>query len=231
MPAGEIMTLDDMQWERVSFHRVILAWVRAERDEYAKFFAQLGADFWPAGFDALLDDAGVDSDEANRARLRLFYQPRLVFLVEIPPDTVWYKVHNLRHTQLNELRTVNYGDWKNPAEKNELLKVAARKNLDYKKPWNEWEPPILWGHDSKGPFTIIEGNNRLTGYAGSRHTDLDIPVFVGLSPTSCHWHIIDDCGPLMNDKLSGFFEELERLRKENADLRQENATLKLKLMR
>jgi hypothetical protein len=38
---------------------------------------------------------------------------------------------------------------------------------------------------SDGPFTIMEGNNRLASYAFSDRTDLDIIAFIGLSPLRC----------------------------------------------
>lgn len=223
------MALADMEWTPTTVHRVVLPWLRAERDKYAKTFAQLPADFWPAGLDALLDNASTSLDEENRARLSLFYHSRLVFLVEIPPDTAWYEVRNLRHKDLVELRAVNYGPWIDPnrADQNELFKVAERrKDIEYQTPWSEWQPPILWGHDRNGPFTIIEGNHRLIGYVRSNLTDLNVPAFVGLSPTGCHWHIIDQCDPLIVDYLSGLFNEVERLRRENATLRRENAALR-----
>jgi hypothetical protein len=57
-------------------------------------------------------------------------------------------------------------------------------------PPSNWGTPILWGHDRKGPFTIIEGNHRLVAYASQANkSGLSVPVFVGLSKTPCFWHI------------------------------------------
>jgi hypothetical protein len=53
-----------------------------------------------------------------------------------------------------------------------------------------------------GPFSILEGNNRLTAYACSTHSGLNTPVFVGLSPMRCLWHLVDRTGPLMQDLLA-----------------------------
>ena len=111
-------------------------------------------------------------------------------------------MRNLTHNEINELRAVNHGDWSDPADKNELQNVAARKKVDLQDEPSDWEPPILWGHARSGPFTIIEGNHRLTAYFATGRNDLDIPVFVGMSPLKCHWHRPDECGLLMQDLIA-----------------------------
>ncbi len=195
------MSLAEKDWRRVSIHQIVLAWLRAERNtRVANWLASLPSDNkWEARLSSLLDQANINDAEENRARLRLLYLIRSPFVVEIPPDTKWYEVRNLTDGELGQLHVVNYGDWKSPGDKNELAKVAARKKLELQQAPATWEPPILWGHEKEGPFTIIEGNNRLTAYVGSGETDLDIAVFVGLSPLRCVWHIHDKCGFLMHD--------------------------------
>src|SRR5208282_3491057 len=194
------MSFATMNWMQVPIHKVVLAWLRAERDtKVARILAALPVAIWSLGLSNLLDRPNLDDPQENRARLRLLYMIRNVFVVEIPPDTEWYEVHRLTDKELTELRVVNFGDWTDPAEKNELTKVAARKKPELLAPPSSWEPPILWGHDRKGPFTIIEGNNRLTAYTATGRSDLDIPVLVGLSPMPCVWHVLDNCGFLMQD--------------------------------
>ena len=195
------MGLAEKDWRRASIHQIVLAWLRAERDTHvANLLASLPSDKGKAEkLSRLLDQANINDAEENRARLRLLYLIRSPFVVEIPPDTKWYEVRNLTDSELGELHVANYRDWKSPEDKNELAKVAARKILELRQAPATWEPPILWGHEKEGPFTIIEGNNRLTAYVGSGHADLDIPVFVGLSPLRCVWHIHDECGVLMHD--------------------------------
>jgi hypothetical protein len=126
---------------------------------------------------------------------------RNVFVVEIPPDTEWFEVRYLTDDDLGELRAVNFGDWTVPEERNELSKIAMRKQLPLRVYPSNWEPPILWSHSRNGPFAILEGNNRLTAYAGSGRSDLKIPALVGLSPMACVWHISDHCGFLMQDLI------------------------------
>lgn len=194
------MALAAMEWTRVSMHKVILAWLRAERGtNVARLLSQLPTAVWAPGLSNLLDQVNLNDPEEDRARLRLLYMIRNIFVVEIPPDTAWYEVHSLTDNELAELHVVNHSDWTDPADRNELAKVAARKNKQLTELPPSWEPPILWGHTRQGPFTIIEGNNRLAAYAASGRRDLNIPVFVGLSPMACFWHILDNCGPLMRD--------------------------------
>jgi len=194
------MPLATMQWTRVSVHAVVLAWLRAERGRLGELLSATPEMIWLSGLRALLDQAHLDNAEENRARLRLLYMIRNLFMIEIPPDTEWYKVQNLTDNEVDELRAINSSDWVSPADKNELRRVAGRKTLTLDAAPSSWETPILWSHDRNGPFTILEGNNRLTAYTASgQHGLLNIPVFVGLSPLACIWHILDNCRPLMQD--------------------------------
>jgi hypothetical protein len=196
------MSLAQMNWTRVSMHKVVWAWLRAERDtKVARRLSQLPELLWSPGLSKLLDHPDFENPNENRARLRILYMIRSLFVVEIPPDTVWYEVCNLTDSELGELRTVNYGDWTEAAEQNQLAKVAARKRLALGVPPSDWDPPILWGHGKNGLFTILEGNHRLAAYVASGRSDLNIPAFVGLSPTACVWHILDHCTSLMQDLI------------------------------
>lgn len=196
------MSLADMKWTCVPIHRVVIAWLRAERDGYvAEVLPQTGLS--QAQLVQLLDRANLDDAEENRARLRLLYWARNLYVLEIPPDTDWYEVVNLKHEHIGELLAVNHPAWTDPSDCNELLKVAARKGRPMLAPLSQWQPPILWGHDRTGPFTIIEGNNRLVSYAKSGQVNLDMPVFIGLSPIRCLYHLPDRSGPLIRDMLGG----------------------------
>jgi len=191
-----------MNWTRVSMHKVVRAWLRAERDtNVARQLSQLPELLWAPGLSKLLDHPDFENSNENRARLRILYMIRSLFVVEIPPDTAWYEVRNLTHSALGELRVVNYGDWTVSTEQNQIAKVAARKKPTLELSPENWDPPILWGHNRNGPFTILEGNNRLTAYAASGRSDLNILVFVGLSPMACVWHILDRCTSLMQDLI------------------------------
>jgi hypothetical protein len=188
------MSLADKTWTPVSIHRLALVWLRAERDSnLAGRLALMPSLVWSHGINDLLDEPDLDNPDRNRARWRLFMVIRNIFYAEIPPDTEWYEVRSLTDDELQELRAVNFKGWTDPADKNELDKVAARKNIALTSEPATWEPPILFGHDKDGPFTIIEGNNRLTAYVGSGRKDLNIPLIVGLSKMKCMWHMFDVC--------------------------------------
>ena len=54
----------------------------------------------------------------------------------------------------------------------------------------------MWGHDRGGPFTILEGNNRLIAYASTApRPALEVSVFIGLSKSPCFWHRADPIYP------------------------------------
>jgi hypothetical protein len=199
------MSLADKDWNRVSVHEVVLAWLRAERGtNLANRLAGLPQAVWMPGVSELLDRADLDDAAQNRARLRLFYLIRNVFFTEIPLDTEWFEVRYLTDCELTkEVHAVNHKDWNDPGDKNELPKVAARKAIDLLAPPEAWETPILWGHDRRGPFTIMEGNKRLTGYVSSGQTGIKIPVLVGICPLRCIWHIFDECDFLAYDLWKG----------------------------
>jgi hypothetical protein len=196
------MSLAQKAWTRVSMHHAVLAWLGAERStNVAAVLSQFPTMLWALGLSQLLDHADLNSAEENRARLRIMYLIRNVFVLEIPPDTEWYEVRTLTDAELSELHTVNHAGWNNAADRNELRNVAARKPIQLNAPPSNWDTPILWGHDRTGPFTIVEGNNRLTAYAGSGHSGLDIPVLVGLSAMRCHWHLLDNAPLLIYDLI------------------------------
>jgi hypothetical protein len=188
-----MVTLATKHWSRVSVHKVVLAFLIAERATNVAQ-AQRDAPDLIASLDApkLLDMPDLSDPEQNHDRLRLLYVIRSRFAREIPPDTHWYEVSNLTDDELSELYVVAHAAWTDPVDQNELLNVAKRKNEKMSDPPANWPPIILWGHSEKGPFTIIEGNHRLVSYARSGQHDLSIPVFVGLSPTLCFWHILDN---------------------------------------
>jgi hypothetical protein len=178
------VALSGKKWSPISWHHVVLAWLRAERRNQ-----QLSQ--WPqAALSAVLDAPDLSDLEQNRMRQYLLLY-RTVFISEIPPDTTWFEVRNLTHGDIAELRAVNFESWSDHADANELIKVAARKPIELANEPSSWDSPILWGHSKAGPFTIFEGNHRLTAYAGSGRTDLDIPVLIGLSTSKCHWHLPD----------------------------------------
>jgi hypothetical protein len=190
---GLQMALAQKTWTPIPVHRVILAWLRAERRTYvAARLAAFPQAVWMPGVAKLLDQADLESADENRARLRLLYLIRNIFFTEIPLDTQWYEVEYLTDSELsNEVHAVSHADWNDPRDRNELPKLAARKQIELRAPPDTWDTPIVWGHNRDGPFTVLEGNKRLTAYVSSGQKGIKIPVFVGLSAIHCMWHIFD----------------------------------------
>lgn len=190
------MALIDKQWNPISKDRVILGWLRAERDNSD------AKSLWPTilnGISArsiseLLDTPDTTSIQQNEDRLCLLWAIRNLFFAQIPPNTRWFEVQSLTDRELSELRVVNHPNWTASTDQNELSKVAIRMKLQLSREPDTWEPPILLGHEKHGPFTIIEGNHRLTAYAGSGLSGLDIKVFVGLTSLFSPLNLFD-CSP------------------------------------
>ena len=80
------MSLGQKKWQTVSVHNVVLAWLRAEREGGVKTvaLARVPELVWAPGLNALLDRPQLNDPEENRARPRLLYMYRNVFMVEIP---------------------------------------------------------------------------------------------------------------------------------------------------
>jgi hypothetical protein len=197
------MSLAEKDWTRTSLHNVVLAYLRAERQkvESACANSRMPGALWMGALSKILNQPNTNDAEENRTRLRLLYMIRNLFVLEIPPDTEWWKISSLTDNDLEELYVVNNAGWNDPADNNELRRVAGRRKIELQTGPSTWEPPILWGHDKRGPFTILEGNNRLVAYVCSGRTGIDTPVLIGLSPMRCFWHAFDKAEFLIQDLL------------------------------
>jgi hypothetical protein len=115
----------------------------------------------------LIDNPNPNDPMENHRRLRLSYLKRAIFMFEIPPDTQWYEVHSLTENEADELY------------------VAARYNPQWDAAGNKLDKVA-------GPFTIVEGNHRMLAWAHANpRPQLNISVYVGLSPSYCCWHFAD----------------------------------------
>lgn len=182
-----VMPLATESWRSVGVHSVFAAFLNAEIEKFAPIAARYGLPLSRISSPNVLDPGD------NALRMTVLYAGRRQLLGEIPPDTSWHEVAHLRDEHLDEIRVIGRCGWDatDDSDENELRKVAARKLLPSKKPWQAWPAVILWGHSAAGPFTILEGNNRLVAYAARPSGDLAIPVLVGISPSFCFWHRLD----------------------------------------
>ena len=115
----------------------------------------------------------------------------------MPPDTAWYVVQHLGACHFWNLRNINHPGWTPHSDTNELLETARTRPEAMRSGAvpAEWQP-ILWGHERIGPFTILEGNHRMTALAGApdRFQTLRMVAYVGLSAELCGWHRADGKG-------------------------------------
>jgi hypothetical protein len=186
------MSLANMAWNRVSVHEVVAEFLRGERFKFEQSL--------PSSEIALIDSPNISDPRENHARLRYLYCFRGHLIGEIPPDTRWYEVRNLTGEELSELHVIARCGWDDSRDRNELLRVALRRPSALTTKPTSWARPILWGHEKGGPFTILEGNNRLVAYAlQGQRSALMIPALVGLSPTPCCFHIFDPPDVIAND--------------------------------
>ena len=181
-------TLTTESWKPCSVHAVVLAFLRAEWDKPLPGSFPLSM----LGDRRVIDDADLGNAVQNNLRSSLLWFTRGGLLQWIPMDTRWFEVRSLCFRHFHQVRAINCPPWTSAADSNELLKVAARQPEELKGCISAWQPPILWGHDREGAFTILEGNHRLTALAGSaQRSECALPVYVGLSAALCRWHMPD----------------------------------------
>ena len=174
--------LANEHWRAVSFNHPVLAFLRAERHRWPQIMG-INPD--------LVLKPNLNDNTENRLRQTILLRVRGGLLQSLPQDTRWFEVQFLRHAHLDELRVIGNCGWDRVDDNNELSKVGARKPQEMTSAAASWEPPILWGHSQAGPFTILEGNKRLTSYVSSSGSGLQIACYVGLSPSPCVWHLSD----------------------------------------
>ena len=183
-----VKVLSDEQWTEVPIQHVHLAYLRAEASKLDPSLQAIGQ--------ALMTAPDLSGERDNNARQQILYTRRALVMEAIPNSTTWYEVQHLQRACLGELLVIGRCGWDDPRDRNELLRVKLRKPIVLRGSPAEWSPPILWGHNRSGPFTILEGNHRLVAYASSKAPpELQVPVFVGISDDVCVWHLPDPWPP------------------------------------
>lgn len=182
------MALADKEWKPTTVHVAVLDFLRAERHKYQAI---------PADLQNLIDRPDLANPVHNHTRLRLLYATRRGLFGEVPPDTAWFEIDGVTQADLDNVHVIARAGWEDPSDKNEVLNVAKRRHTELRTPPATWPRPLLFAHDRDGPFTILEGNNRMVTFAahGAGQT---INVLVGLSPTICYWHGFDPARPLLH---------------------------------
>jgi hypothetical protein len=180
------MALVDMNWTGITIHHVVLEFLRCER-KTTKFRG-------PQDWQAVIDNPNLSDQLENQKRMRLLYILRAKFMIEVPPDTTWWEVRSLTENELGGLYVSAKHNqvWDRPG--NQLQQVAASiPIIPLDAPPSAWPGRIiLWAHDRKGPFTILEGNHRMLAYTqATSRAPLRLDVYVGLSQSYCFWHHAD----------------------------------------
>jgi hypothetical protein len=184
------MTLASMVWTEITINNVVSEFLRGERHRYD-----------PTCF-PVIDNPNLSDPLENHQRMRLLYLPRAIFWIEVPLDTKWYEVAYLTESELDELYVSarHNPEWDRAGNKLDQVSAVAKEPL--KSPPDSWARIILWGHDKTGPFSIIEGCHRMLGYAHANpRPRLNVPVYVGLSPSYCVWHYADPVAYLGQDLI------------------------------
>jgi hypothetical protein len=177
-----MMALANENWIPCSVHEMHLAFLRSEWDKWPLISAH-----WDRGI--ISGSADVSSLIENNLRAQMIWTVRSGIFQWIPADTQWFRLQHARRQHVPQLRAINHADWTSSQDMNELEKVARRVTHECWIPEGAWSP-ILWAHDKDGPFTIIEGNHRMTALARS-DMEFSLDAFVGLSKRLCVWHRLD----------------------------------------
>jgi hypothetical protein len=98
------MALANAIWKPATVHHVVAEFLLNERQTN---FADIPQALIPRGA-AVIDAPNLNDPQENHMRLRVFYNRRAPFFVEIPPDTQWHEVSTLTDNELDELHVVAY---------------------------------------------------------------------------------------------------------------------------
>lgn len=177
-------TIADQKWEEVSINEIILVFLTGEYNECVKNFGELALIH-----KEIIQNPNLNNESENSIRSMLLAF-RIGIMAQIPLSTKWYKVSSINESNLNELYSINDTGWVSDEDNNELLKVAKRKKINLKTDSQNFIAPILFGHNKYGPFTILEGNKRLTAIAAA-NARFNSVCYIGLSPDLCSWHVQD----------------------------------------
>ena len=154
-------------------------------------------------FERLVLEADITNETENALRRALLYRRRGHMLRELPNDTQWWEVV-IEHSDLNLLRVFPRAQWRSLADGSFLLRDIVQRirtvhfsgrtrdfiskvtALSYRlRAEKDTSSVMLIGIDEARPFTILEGNHRLTAalLAGSEVLEKNFRVLCGFSPS------------------------------------------------
>lgn len=154
-------------WVKVSENEVIWSWLNAEfkykNHQFKKFYDSYKNQIENKGRNLILDNPDFNDEQQNMDRKYVFNNVRGNYYLwkPIKDKTTWYKITILIHPFMSKRIVGPYP----PKNKN-----TFKTNLNN---------IILWGHEKKGPFIILEGNHRW--YARNKWKPYLCNIYVGLS--------------------------------------------------
>ena len=164
------------RWHPANAAEVVIAFLKAERHRSSRYGLHLTHEQ-----NRLIDSPNPNDQIENQQRLSLLRTSfrRASLWDAIPANTQWYRIEYLRYSHLSELLVISDKSW---------LNFASRIPKQMTGP-ERWAPPILWAHSREGPFTVLEGNNRINWVAAKRYNRLEVAVMIGVSADRCslHW--------------------------------------------
>jgi hypothetical protein len=153
-------------------------------------------------FEQLVLEANVTNETENALRRALLFRRRGHMWRELPADTQWWEVE-IELSDLNLVRVFPRAQWRRVADGSFLLRdiverirtvrfsgrtrdfISKVQALSYRiRAEKDTSSVMLIGIDEKCPFTILEGNHRLTAalLAGQSILEHRFRVLCGLSP-------------------------------------------------
>jgi hypothetical protein len=154
-------------------------------------------------FEQLVLEANVTNETENALRRALLFRRRGHMWRELPSDTQWWEVE-IEISDLNLLRVFPRAQWRRVADGSFLLRdiverirtvrfkghtrdfISKVQALSYRiRVENDASSVLLIGIDEQKPFTILEGNHRLTAalLAGPGLMQKRFRVLCGFSPS------------------------------------------------
>ncbi len=193
------MKIRDEKWRQCSFDEIVDRMMRAACPKSRDRLVMSDQNDLVGRLDARIAEVSNLTDPtANRERLELLRSYHAGLLDNIPDDTEWFRVEHLRDVHLHELRAISVWAKAGQGHENELPAVVEQRIRDGQPlpPMlgtpDEWPSIFLWGHGQDGPFTILDGNNRLAEYVATTNApSFRIAVYVGLSQSRSRLHLPD----------------------------------------
>lgn len=175
--------LSKQRWTHVSVHHVVWAFLVSEWDRFPNKITKK--------YNSLIFAPSLTDREQNSQRLKILRTRRRAIIKRLPRNTRWFLVKYMCRHHLADLRVINHDSWNSSLDRNELPLVALRKRVILRTTPEDWPPIILFAHDRMGPYTIVEGNHRLTALAGAESVEFTTPVYIGLSEAKSDLHLLD----------------------------------------